>query len=150
EGGTVERVVAAAVLRHGGKRGAFVLERGAIVDRVAIGALRRRKWCAGLAARLAVGLAADLDPAGAPHDLACLGDKAMRQWFVNQRQMFVRDVEEVDVLLPAVRLLCRFVDALGDELLTVSQYLDLVNDVIGCLEGRADLLERRRTTERDQ
>src|SRR5262249_28419476 len=83
EGGTVERFVAAAVLSHGGERGAFVLERGAVVDRVAVGALRRRGWCADLAVRLAVGLAANLDPAGALHDLACLGDKAMCQWFVN-------------------------------------------------------------------
>src|SRR5262249_5938214 len=83
EGGTVERVIAAASLRHGGELGAFVLERRAIVDQVEIGGPRRRRWCAGLAVRLAIGLAADLDPAGAPHDLACLGDEATRQWFVN-------------------------------------------------------------------
>src|SRR5262245_66439408 len=76
EGGMVERVVAAAVLRHGSERSAFVLERGAVVDRVEIGALRWRRWCAGLAVRLAIGLAADLDPAGAPHDLAGLVDEA--------------------------------------------------------------------------
>jgi hypothetical protein len=45
--------------------------------------------------------------------------------------MLVRDVEQTDVVVPAIRLLRGFVDTFGDELLPVGQDFDLVHYVIG-------------------
>src|SRR5262249_47474178 len=125
KGGTVERVVATAIRRHDRESGTFVFERGAVIYRVGPSIdfrLDLNSWF-GLAVRFvllrpAVGV--DLNPASAPHDLAGFGDDAPRQRLVDRRQMLVRDVEQVDVVLPAVGLLGGFVDAFRDELLSIA------------------------------
>src|SRR5262245_16190474 len=62
----------------------------------------------------------------------------------------MRDVEQAYVVGPAVRLLSRFVDSFGNELLAVAQHLDLVDHVVWRLERGGNLLERRHAPEWDQ
>src|SRR5262249_15025710 len=127
ERGAVERIVAAAVLGHGGELVALAPERGAAVDgaarRLGAGFVTHVAIGFGFAVRLAVvlglTLGADLDPSRALHDLAGFGDEAARQLLVYKRQVSVRDAKEADVVGPAVRLLRGFVDAFGDKLLAI-------------------------------
>jgi hypothetical protein len=62
----------------------------------------------------------------------------------------VRDAEQIDVVGPAVRLLCGFMDTFGDKLLAIAQHLNLVGDIVGRFERHAYLLERCRATKWDQ
>src|SRR5262249_37886846 len=84
EGGAVERIIAAAVLGHGGELVAFGSERGAAVNRTSwYRCFARFGIAVALAIGFATALGAHLDPARAPHDLAGLVDEAARQWLVN-------------------------------------------------------------------
>src|SRR5262249_51048085 len=150
ERGTVERIVAPAILRHSGKLVAFIPQRSPAVDRGARtvspdfgGNDLRDIW------RLAV-LRADLNPSGAPHDLAGLGNEPARKRPINERQVFMRDVEQLNVLGPAIGLLGVFVNSFGNELLAIGQDLDLMHGAVRRLERRAHFLERGDAAERNQ
>src|SRR5262249_51399309 len=93
---------------------------------------------------------ADLNPSGAPHDLAGLGNEPARKRPINERQVFMRDVEQRNVLGPAIGLLGVFVNSFGNELLAIGQDLDLMHGAVRRLERRAHFLERGDAAERNQ
>ena len=64
--------------------------------------------------------------------------------------MLVCDIKQANIICPAIRLLCYFVNAFADELLTIAQYLNLVNHIVRRLERCSNLLERLPAPERDQ
>src|SRR5262249_26481783 len=106
----------------------------------------RQQWRAG--AGLALGLA-DLGPAGGGHDDARFSDEAARRCFVEQRQMLVRDAQEISVVAPCVWVASVGVNTIGDELLAIAQPLDFMGYAVSRLEAHRHLLEGRLATERN-
>ena len=60
-------------------------------------------------------LSIDPLPACTFHERARLGDEAFRQLLIHQRQVLMRDRQQVDVVFPVVGKLCVFVNAFGNE-----------------------------------